>query len=113
MKVKRHSIMQPNMVILKVEHMVEFSKIYWYVIIPSSITPLGQDEFVELLINRGSNAKLTDENRNTALHLAVKEGSLKNFCSDNKISLIKYVFLLISYWPCENPWIVKQRWRYQ
>lgn len=91
MKVKRHSIMQPNMVILKVEHMVEFSKICWYVIIPSSITPLGQDEFVELLINRGSNAKLTDENRNTALHLAVKEGSLKNFCSTPQQNFVNQI----------------------
>lgn len=38
---------------------------------------LGQIEFAELLISHGANVNIADENRRTALHLAVEECRFK------------------------------------
>lgn len=62
---------------------------------------LGQFEFAEMLINNGANVNVADENRNTAIHLAVEEGNFNSFQHKSFVNQIN--FLAISSWTSENP----------
>lgn len=106
-KIKRHCIMQSNLV-----SNLNLLFLFWLYFISVSISCLllGQIEVAKWLINYGANVNVADENHNTALHYAVnaelghveilellsKHDNINNFKKDDKsllhLSIEKGIF---------------------